>query len=83
MRRELGQLVTAQQQQGTLHKGDKDDETTWYAHDRVQRILTPAQEPPEDTLISRTGRLVEPEYKVDKLTRTQRYKEHFPFAEER
>jgi hypothetical protein len=59
-----------------VYPGDKDDDTMWYAHDRVQRILEP-QEPPLDRVRQ------QPEYEREKDTLSgQRYYMNYGFAEE-
>eukprot|EP01047_Picozoa_sp_COSAG01_P077087 COSAG01_NODE_13758_length_1539_cov_10.421528_2_plen_100_part_00 len=58
-----------------VYPGDKDDDTVWYAHDRVQRILEP-QEPPLDRVRQ------QPEYEREKDVGTQRYYTNYGFAEE-
>jgi hypothetical protein len=58
------------------HPGDKDDDTMWYAHDRVQRILEP-----QELLLDRVRQ--QPEYEREKDTLSgQRYYMNYGFAEE-
>jgi hypothetical protein len=64
-----------------LYKGDFDNRTQWYAHDRVQKVLLP-DDVKQTPVLDKVSEA--PTYRIDKdMPGGQRYYQDYPFAEER
>jgi hypothetical protein len=63
-----------------LYKGDTDNRTQWYPHDRVQRVFLPGDEA-QTPVLDKVREA--PTYRIDKdVPSGQRYYEGYPFAED-